>query len=95
RPRLRLGARRSADGVVGGSIATMLGRRRSGLAGYRAATPRFRSGSSPAGLGGRRGGFGGGLTGMLPGARARRVRLGRAGRRAGVWPFRRKRTGGL
>lgn len=95
--RLRIGTRRSRDGVVGGSIGSMLGGRSGGLRAGRAAAPRFRSGGGLTGRGRRRGGFGGGLTGMLPGTRlpGRRLRLGRAGRRGRVWRIGSKRTGGL
>lgn len=92
-PKLRIGARRRRDGVVGGSIAGMLGRRR-GMRAGRIATPRFR----PGGSGGRRGGLGGGgLGGGLPGTRmrGRRLRLGSAGRRSRVWRIGGKRRGGL
>jgi rod shape-determining protein MreD len=102
--RLRIGPRRG-DGVVGGSVGSMLGRRRgSGLGSGK--TPRFRSGGALAGRGGRRGGLGGGglggsglggggLGGLLPGTRLPGRRLRRAGRRSGVWRIGSKRTGGL
>ena len=55
RVRLRIGTRRSRDGVVGGSVGGMLGRRGGkGLAAGRRATPRFRSGGTLGGLPGRR-----------------------------------------
>jgi rod shape-determining protein MreD len=93
--RLRIGSRRRRDGVLGGSVSSMLGgtgrRGRIRLSPGRAAAPRFR----PRGLGSRRAGRG--LTGLLAGSRLAGggLRLGRPRRRSRVWLTGNKRTGGL